>query len=143
MFQSILNTLNSISPEVWSVIVQSVVSALIVSPLFVAVKKWFSVDGEKKMLFLVMLGSFAAAAVAYLVTVPSFAPWIILAQGWLVFATTQPVYLYFVKPATKSLGTWFSTKLTEAAAINEAKNAAVPATGLPISVPAAAEDFSS
>jgi Na+/melibiose symporter-like transporter len=141
--QSILHALNSISPDAWGVVVQTLVSALIVSPLFVGIKKWFQVDGEKKMLFLVMLGSMGAAAVAYMLTVPQFAPWIILAQGWLVFATTQPVYMYFVKPVFKNLGSWFTGKLAEAAAINEAKGAAVPATGLPISsVPASTEDFS-
>lgn len=143
MFDSILHALNSISPEAWSVVVQSVVAALIVSPLFVGVKKWFSVDGEKKMLFLVMLGSIGAAAVAYMLSVPSFAPWVILVQGWLTFATTQPIYLYFVKPTFKRLGVWFSEKLAEAAALNEARAAAVPAGGLPVTaVPSATEDFS-
>ena len=143
MFQQVLHTLNSISPDAWSGIIQVVLSSLVVSPVMIGIKKWFSIDGEKKMLFLVMLGSMATAAIAYLLTVPKFAPWIIVITGWLTFATTQPVYLYFVKPLSKSLGEWFTAKVTEAAAINEAKAAAVPATGLPITagVPTT-EDFS-
>lgn len=145
MFQSILHTLNSIPPDVWSIVVQSAVSALVVSPVFVWVKKKFfddKVEREKLMLFLVMLGSFAAAAVAYLITVPTFAPWIILVQGWITFGTTQPVYFYAVKPFIRNVGAWFAGKLAEASAINEAKNAAVPATGLPIIADPNAEDFS-
>lgn len=144
MFQSILHTLNSIPADVWSVVVQSAVSALVVSPVFVWVKKRFfddEVERERLMLFLVMAGSFVAAAVAYLITVPTFAPWIILVQGWITFGTTQPVYFYAVKPFIRNVGTWFTGKIAEATAINEAKNAAVPATGLPILSDKQIEDF--
>lgn len=141
--QSILHALNSISPDAWGVVVTTVVSALITSPVVQGLKRWFQVDSEKKILFLVMIGSMGAAAVAYLLTVPQFAPWIILVEGWLVFATTQPLYIYFFKPVFKNLGGWFTGKLAEAAAINEAKSAAVPATGLPVSsIPSSTEDFS-
>lgn len=132
-FSHILHTLNSIPTAAWAVILPTVVQAVITSPLMVAVKKWFSVDSERKMLFLVMLGSMATAAVGYLVTVPRFAPWFILVSGWLTFATTQPVYLYAVKPLSRIVGEWFSGKIAEATAINEAKAAAVPSSGLPVS----------
>lgn len=132
MFQQTLHTLNSIPEAAWNVIIQSVASAVVVSPLFLGVKKWFSIDSPKKMVFLVMLGSMAAAAIAYLVTVPQFAPWFILVTGWLTFATTQPVYHYFAKPFFTWLGAWITGKVNDAKAINEAKSAAVPATGLPI-----------
>lgn len=141
-FQHILHTLNSIPPATWAIALPIIVQAVITSPVMLAVKKWFSVDSEKKMLFLVMLASMGAAAVTYLVTVPSFAPWFILVSGWLTFATTQPLYLYAVKPLSKTIGEWFAGKISEAAAINEAKGAAVPATGLPISsTPPSTEDF--
>lgn len=131
-FNHILHQLNSISPAAWAIILPTVLQAIITSPIMLGVKKWFSVDGEKKMLFFVMLGSMGAALVGYLITVPRFAPWFILVSGWLTFATTQPVYLYAVKPLARIIGSWFSGKIAEATAINEAKNAAVPATGLPI-----------
>lgn len=139
--QHLLHQLNSIPPAAWAVILPTVVQAVITSPIMLGVKKWFSVDSEKKMLFLVMLGSMATAAVGYLVTVPRFAPWFILVSGWLTFAATQPVYIYAVKPLGKIIGGWFAGKIAEATAINEAKGAAVPATGLPVSS-TPTEDFS-
>jgi hypothetical protein len=51
------------------------------------------------------------------------------------------VYIYAVKPLYKIIGGWFTGKIAEATAINEAKNAAVPAGGLPITA-APTEDFS-
>lgn len=132
-FTHILHSLNSIPAAAWAVILPTVLQAVITSPIMLGIKKWFSVDSEKKMLFLVMLGSMATAAVGYLVTVPKFAPWFILVSGWLTFATTQPLYLYAVKPLARITGEWFTGKIAEATAINEAKAAAVPAAGLPVS----------
>lgn len=142
MFQNILHTLNSIPPSVWSVLVQSVVSALVVSPVFVAIKKHYEIDREKIMLGLVIIGSFFAASIAYLITVPTFAPWIILAQGWITLGIAQPVYIYGAKPLFNKLGAWFTGKMIEASGIVEARSAAVPATGLPIITDSNAEDFS-
>lgn len=141
--QYILNILNSIPGDAWSVIIDVLVSAVIVSPLALGVKKWLSVDNEKKMLILVVVGSMLASAGAYLQSVPKFAPWFVLVQGWLVFATTQPVYFLFVKPLSKRLGVWFTEQIAKVALANEAKAAAVPAEGLPLtSTPSPVEDFS-
>lgn len=139
MFHAIAHALNSISPEAWGILATTVTTALVSSPVVQGLKKWFQVDEEKKVLFLVMLVSMASAAVAYLITVPQFAPWFILAQGWLTLGTSIPLYVFFLKPLFQNLGAWFTGKLAEAAAINEAKAAAVPAAGLPT---ASTEDFS-
>ncbi len=130
--KQVLDILNDVPAEVWSVVIETVVGALIVSPVMLGIKKWFSIDGEKKMVVFVMIGSMLAAVAAYMLTVPEFAPWLILVQGWLVFATTQPVYYLFIKPLVRKLGAWFTDQIAKAAAISEAKAAAVPATGLPL-----------
>lgn len=148
LLHSILQTLNSVPSEAWSSLVEILIGALTVSPLAQAIKKWFNGNGdkalgEKRMLAIVMTGSFAAAAISYIVTVPEFAPWVITIQGALTFAMTQPVYIYLVKPLSKRLGTWFTEQVAKASAITEAKAAKVPAAGLPIantSMPI--EDFS-
>lgn len=127
-----LDFVNSLPPEVWPIVTEIIVSALVVSPVMLGIKKWFSIDGEKKMVIFVMIGSMIASIVAYMLTVPEFAPWLILVQGWLVFATTQPVYYLFIKPLFRRIGTWFTDQITKAAAISEAKAAAVPADGLPL-----------
>ena len=66
-----------------------------------------------------------------MLTVPEFAPWIILVQGWLTLATAQPVYYFFVKPLFRRLGAWFTDQITKATQISEAKAAQVPPEGLP------------
>lgn len=146
ILHQLLQTLNSVPSDAWSTLVEIVISAFVVSPLAMAIKKWFNGNGDKKlgekrMLTIVMLGSFASAAIAYLVTVPEFAPRFIVLQGTLTFAMTQPVYIYFVKPLSVRLGAWFTEQVAKASAITEAKAAKVPYGGLPIGkVPV--EDFS-
>lgn len=130
-FAKILETLNSVPAEIWSTLIEIIVSAVIVSPVALAIKKWFSIDGEKKMVFIVTIGSFAAATATYMLTVPEFAPWIILVQGWLTLATTQPVYYFFIKPLFRRIGAWFTDQIAKATQISEAKAAQVPPEGLP------------
>jgi hypothetical protein len=107
-----------------------------VSPLALAIKKWWSVGSERKMTALVILGSILAAAISYLRNVPEFAPWIILVQGWLVYATTQPVYFFFVKPFFRRLGVWLTNRFHDVTNINQpepgAKTAVEPSGGLVI-----------
>lgn len=133
-FQNALNTLNQVPPEAWSIIIEIAISALIVSPFMLGLKKWFKIHGEKLMVLLVAFFSIAASVVAYLIADPYFAPWIILVQGWLTFATTQPVYYLLVKPFFGKLGAWFTDQVAKATQITEAKAAAVPPEGLPVSL---------
>jgi hypothetical protein len=134
MLQEILNTLNSVPKETWATIAQVVGSAFIVSPVALAIKKWFSVDGEKKMTALVILFSMVASAVVYLQDVPQFAPWFVAVQGLLVYATSQPVYFFFIKPLFARIGVSFSTQVAKAVAYrDEVQSAEVPAQGLPLS----------
>jgi hypothetical protein len=143
VIQRFLDLLNSIPAEAWSVIMQTVVAAAIVSPVGLAIKKWLSIDSEKKMLTLIMLSSLLAGALQYLHSVPQFAPWFAIVQGWLIFATTQPVYRFAVKPLAVRLGVWWNEQLIKATATNEAKAATVPPQGLPVkSTPQPFEDFS-
>lgn len=137
---SILSFLNSIPNEVWTAIIEVVVGAIIVSPVVLAIKRWRDIHSEKIMLALVIGGSFITAALLYLRSVPEFAPWAIAVQGWLVFATTQPVYIYLVKPLSIRIGIWFNGKVAAVAIANEAKSAAIPATGMPVTV-GGSEDF--
>ena len=143
ILRQIQQILNDVPAEAWGELVNIVVSAFIVSPVALAIKKWFSVDGEKKMVALVMAGSVLAAAGAYLMSVPEFAPYIILITGGLTFATTQPVYYFFVKPVFTRISAWFAAEVAKAATQTEAQAAAVPAEGLPISSkPKLIDDFS-
>lgn len=126
-----LEIVNSVPAEIWSTIIEILISAVIVSPIALGLKKWFSIDSDKKMIVIVSIGSFVTATAAYLLTVPEFAPWIIIVQGWLTLATTQPVYYFFIKPFFKRLGAWFTEQITKATQITEAKAAQVPPEGLP------------
>lgn len=140
----LLAALNSIPSDAWGVTIETVVSAVIVSPIMMAVKKWWDIDNEKKMLLLVIAGSLLAGAADYLHGIPEFAPWFAIVQGWLVFATTQPVYRFFVKPLFARLGSAIAAQLAKVATVSEAKAATVPPQGLPISAatPPPADDFS-
>lgn len=131
MLDSILNTANQVPDEVWSAIIEVIMAALVVSPVMVGLKKWWKIHSEKVMMATVMLGSLGAAALIYLQTDPRFAPWVIVIQGWLVFATTQPVYFLFIKPLFRRISTWFAGQLEQAAKLNEVKTAAIPKTGIP------------
>jgi hypothetical protein len=143
MFQSLLNLINSVPAATWDILVETLASAVLVSPVMVAIKKWFSVDGEKKMMFLVILGSMLASAGLYLREVPELAPWVVVVQGWLIFATTQPVYFLFVKPLIRSIKKRFAAAIAKATALNEVKSAAVPPQGLPVTSAAPVfDDFS-
>lgn len=136
ILQSILDTLNSISPEAWNLIIDTFVGAIIVSPLAVGIKKWLNIEDpkrrEKIMTIVVIVGSLGVATIMYLQNVPTFAPWFVAVQGMLVYATSQPVYYFGIKPLFARLGTWIAGEIAKATAINEAKGAAIPETGLPI-----------
>jgi hypothetical protein len=124
--------LNQIPADTWSQIIQIVLSAVIVSPAALGLKKLWKIEEEKIMLGVVILGSFVPAVILYLQSNAQLAPSIVAVQAGLIFASTQPIYLYFLKPLTRALGAWFSDQLTQAAALNDVKTAAVPETGLAI-----------
>jgi hypothetical protein len=125
----------SIPSGTWDILLQSAIGAVTVSPIALGIKKWFSIDSDKKMVLIVTIGSFLAAASAYLLTVPKFAPWIILLQGWITYGVSQPVYYIVVKPFFKRLGAFLVEKVTAVTLLNEARAAAVPSTGLPTATP--------
>lgn len=132
MLEQIWNTINQIPSEAWDILIEILVSAIIVSPLALGLKKWWKIDGEKVMLGLVILASLLASVIIYLQSDPRFAPWIVAVQGGLTFATTQPVYYLFVKPLFTRLSLWFSSQVDQAVALNDVKSAALPSDGLPI-----------
>ena len=130
--QPIADALNQVPPAFWPLAVQTVISAVIVSPLALTIKKWWKIEGEKVMMFIVILGSIVTAVIAYLQDDPKYGPWLVAVQGGLTFATTQPVYYLFVKPLYSGLASWFASQVAQAAQLNDVKSAAVPASGLPI-----------
>lgn len=143
LLQAGLSFLNTIPSEAWNILAEVIVGALAVSPVMLAIKKWLSIDGEKKMMFLVIFGSMLASAGLYLRGIPQFAPWFVAVQGTLVFAFSQPVYYLFVKPLYRKLGASLTVQINKAKDLNEAKTAAVPAGGLPVpTTPQVIEDFS-
>lgn len=128
ILQNILNTLNGVPSEVWSVVIETIVGALVASPLVLGIKKWLSINSEKVMLATTILMSMVAAGAAYAINDPVFTAWLIPIQGWLIFATTQPVYMYAIKPLIRKI----QSVIAEAVVLNtEVKSAAVPPTGLP------------
>lgn len=133
ILNQILSGLNSVPAELWGQVVEIILSAVIVSPLALGLKKWWKVHSEKLMVLMVMVGSIAAAAIAYLQTQSDFAPYFIAVQGAFVFAATQPVYYFMVKPLWIRLVLWFNSQVEQAAALNDTKSAELPADGLPIS----------
>ncbi len=128
---TILNTLNEVPPEAWTIIVEVVVGALVVSPALVGLKKWWDINSAKVMTFWTIVASLLAGAGAYLHNDPRYAPWFILVQGWLILATTQPVYRYAVKPLFTRLGIWFASKLALANQINQSKADLKPSPASP------------
>lgn len=130
--QQILVALNEVPAEAWTTAVEVVVSALIVSPVALGLKKWWKIEGDKVMVGLVMLASLLAAVVLYLQSDPRFSPWVVAVQGALTFAATQPWYHFFVKPVAIRTATWFTSQVEQAAQLNDVKSATVPASGLPI-----------
>lgn len=147
LWHSVIQFLNSVPGDVWSNIGDILFAAVVVSPAALAIKKWLNIDDpkrrEKIMTVIVILGSMGASALLYLHSVPEFAPWFVLVQGWLVYATTQPVYYLFVKPLATRIGGWFTQRIAAMATVTEAKGAAVPPEGLPVTaVPPPVDDFS-
>lgn len=134
ILQHVLNVLNQVPSEAWDMIIQIVVSAVVISPVALGIKKWLEVNSEKLMIAGVMLASLAAPALLYLKDVPQFAAWIVLVQGGLVFATTQPVYYFFIKPLFRKLGVWFGGQVAKAAEVkafqDDLKSALEPVGGL-------------
>lgn len=125
---NILNVLNSVPAEVWTVVAETVIAALIASPLVVGLKKWFNVHSDKVALILAIGASMFTGVAAYAVNDPVFSAWLIPVHGWLIFATTQPVYRFLMKPIIRKI----QAIIAEAVAFNaEVKSAAVPAGGLP------------
>jgi len=147
ILRQILQFLNDIPPEIYSSITEILIQAVAASAAGLALKRKLRLDDpkvrEKIMVAFVMASSITAAGIGYILTVPEFAPWVILVTGGLTFATTRPVYYFFLKPLFTRIGAWFAGQVSKAAALNEAKAAAVPAEGLPISSkPNLIDDFS-
>jgi len=100
MLQQILNILNYAAVHVpWS----AVAASGVLSPLLVAVKKWFSVQSERVMITLVALSSGLVVAGNYLLHVPTHDPSIIAVQTAVVAFMTQPVYFFMVKPGLAAI----------------------------------------
>lgn len=133
ILNQMLSGLNNVPAGVWSQIMEILISAIIVSPVALGLKKWWKVHSEKVMVIMVMVGSIAAAMIAYLQTRTEFEPYFIAIQGALVFATTQPVYYFLVKPLWIRLVIWFNAQVEQAKALDDTKSAELPAQGLPIS----------
>jgi hypothetical protein len=129
--QQLLALLNSVPSDAWGVVIETIVSAFVVSPLALGLKKWLSVDSEHKMLGLVILGSIVAGLLDYLHGVALFAPYFALVQGWLVFGTTQPVYRWFVKPLAARISSGFTGSIITAKQLADVQSAEVPADGVP------------
>lgn len=142
--QQILDFLNNVPSEVWTNLSEILFAAIIVSPGALAVKKWLKIDDpkrrEKIMTVVVIAGSLLASMLLYLQSMPQFAPWFVLVQGWLIYATTQPVYYLFIKPLATRIGAWFTEKMVLMSAKSEAKEAAVPPEGMPVSSEQPLED---
>jgi peptidoglycan/LPS O-acetylase OafA/YrhL len=117
-----MQVLNAITPEMWTMLGEIFVSALLLSPFMVGVKKWFNIHRELVMTLWVIGGAFVTAAIIYVKDNPDFAPWLIIpAQGSAVFLLSQVVYYALVKPLRKR----WATLIAEAGEINDAKRAAV------------------
>lgn len=130
ILQNILNTLNGVPSEVWTVVIETIVGALVASPLVLGIKKWLSINSDKVMLLTTILMSMVAAGAAFAINDPVFSAWLIPVQGWLIFATTQPIYFYLVKPLIQRIQAVIAESITFD---HEVKSAAIPPTGLPIS----------
>lgn len=136
ILNDILNTLNQVPSQVWDMAIQIILSAVLTSTAALGVKKWLDVNRERLMVVGVMAASFIGPVLIYLKTVPEFAAWIVLVQGGLVFATTQPVYYFFVKPLFQKLSAGLASQLLKAEEMNKVKNdlksALEPAGGLKV-----------
>lgn len=128
ILNNLLRILNEVPEEVWLIVAETIVVALIASPLVVGLKKWLSINSEKVMLVTTILASMAGAAGAYAINDPVFSAAWLPVHGWLIFATTQPIYRFLVKPIIRKI----QATIAEAVAFNnEIKSAAVPPAGLP------------
>lgn len=130
--KSLANILNQVPAETWSLAAQSIISAFAISPIALGFKKWWKVNSEKIMLLIVIIGSIVTPVIIYLLQSPHYSAYIVPVIAMATFASTQPVYIYFVKPLYLRGAAWFATQVAEAAKLNEAKSAEVPASGLPI-----------
>ena len=129
----ILTQLNSIPRETWTLLIDAIITtvlpALAVSPIALALKKWWKINSDRLMVIIVAAGSVLSTLVVFALDSPDFP---LPIQAWLTFATTQPVYYFFVKPLYLRISAWVALQIAEAAKLNEAKSAEVPVTGLPI-----------
>lgn len=135
ILKTILSVLNQVPADVWNILVEAAVGAFAVSPVVAAVKKFFSVDGERKMIIITTVFSLIAGAVAYLVKDPDFAPWVIPVTGFITLGMSQPVYYFAIKPLCRKLGEVIATKIAEATKVVEARAALVPEGGVPTAAP--------
>lgn len=130
---------NQVPQSVYELVITSAIGAITVSPVALGVKKWFTNEtrqiSEQWMILIVALFSFVSAIVAYLVTTPTFAPWIIAIEGFITLGMTQPVYFLFIRPLFIRLGAWFTDQIAKATLRSEARAALLPETGLPAPSP--------
>lgn len=107
-----------------------VIASGVLSPVLLGLKKLKKIESEKIMSTLVIVISVIGAAISYIMSSTADTPAIIITQGLIVAAMSQPWYFALYKPATK----WLSTELAKARAFDaEVKSAAIPASGLPVS----------
>lgn len=138
-----LDWVNGMNPETLSIILETIVGAVSVSAVGIAIKKWADIDSPKKMLAIVMFLSGAAGLLEYAHGVPAFDGIFALFQIVFTFAASQPAYRYAVLPVATRLSAkfsaWFAAKVTAAQANLDAQSAKVPQDGLVLS--AVGEDF--
>ena len=119
----ILGAFNSVPEEAWLIVVETVVAALIASPLVVGIKKWLHLNSDKVVLSTTILVSMFGAIGAYLVNDPTFSAVWLPVHGWLIFATTQPVYRFLILPIIRKVQATIAEAITFN---NEIKSAATP-----------------
>ncbi len=97
----ITNIINMVPVEVW----QSIGSAIILSPALLPVTRWVKKNRDGLKMALVMGSSILVAFVAFVNTNPTIVAdnyWLqvllVIGQGLLTFALTQPIWYGAVKP---------------------------------------------
>lgn len=119
---------------------EAVAASGVLSPVLLAIKKWFSVQSEKVMITLVLLAGMLTAAGHYLLNVPTNDPSIIAVQGAVLAFMTQPFYFFIVKPIANTV----SEQIAKAQAFDrQIKSAIEPAPAVSGTRPITpVEDFS-
>lgn len=128
---SLWHGLNGLAPEDWSMFNEIIFVSIVVPLATELLKHWKRLNltsGNKKFVVAFLLSIFGGA-LAYLHGQPEYARWFALAQGAFSFTLSQPLYRFALKPLFAKLALWWQDQLSKAAALNEAKAAAVPQNG--------------